>query len=82
MCGPPRHPCSDTGRLEADIGRLQGEVRRKAESYEITTLSNNVADLARAVREVSSVCSGLCSRIEACEERIGSIAHQRGAGRP
>ena len=68
MCGPMRNPCSDTGRLESDISRLENEVNKKADSYEISTLNSNVADLARSIGEVSSICSGLCSRIEALEE--------------
>lgn len=36
---------------------------------EISTLHSDVADLARAIREVGSVCNGLLDRIKTCEEK-------------
>lgn len=71
--GPMRHPCSDTGRLEGDLQQVENELRRKADSHEVATLNSNVADLARSTGEVSSVCHGLCSRVEACEEAIRQL---------
>lgn len=71
--GPARHPCSDTGRLESDIDRLANEVHRKADSHEISTLNSNVAHLERANEELSSICDGLRSRLETCEEKIEEI---------
>lgn len=66
--GPPAHPCSDTGRLQSDINRIDSELRRKADSHEITTLSSNVADLARSIRDVGSVCDGFLRQLEILKE--------------
>lgn len=71
--GPARYPCSNTGRLESDINRLASEVSRKADKYEISTLSSDVGNLAHSIGEVSSVCHGFCSRLEATENAIQRI---------
>ncbi len=47
--GPMSDPMSAVGRLQSDFDRLSNEVNRKANSYEISTLSSNVADLAHSI---------------------------------
>lgn len=37
---------------------------------EISTLNSDVADLARSIREVGSVCDGILDRLQACEKNI------------
>ncbi len=69
---PASHPCSDTGRLQSDVSRLVSELSRKAEQHETSTLNSKVADLARSIGEVSSICFGLCTRIERLEEEFRS----------
>lgn len=71
--GPMRHPCSDTGRLESDINRLENEVRRKADGYEISSLNSKVDALVSAVRDISSICDGILSRLQTCEENTQEI---------
>ena len=65
--GPAAHPCSDTGRLQSDINRIENQLRNKADSYNIQTLSKKIDLLVQAIRDVDSVCDTLLSRIEACE---------------
>lgn len=66
--GPLSHPCSDTGRLQSEVSRIDSELRRKADSHEIATLNSRLDDTIRAIVGVSTVCDGLLSRIETLEE--------------
>lgn len=66
---PPTSPTSIAGQLETEIRQVKNDLRSKANDYEVRTLSNRVDALVSAVRDVSSVCNGILSRLETCEKR-------------
>lgn len=66
---PPQAPTTGIGSLQSDISRLENELRRKADSHEISTLTCNVATLASAIRELSTVVDGLLTRLQEVERK-------------
>ncbi len=74
--GPMSDPTGAVGRLQSDISRIDNEVRRKANDHEVSTLNSNVADLSRSIGEASSVCYGLCSRIETLEAQMQRMVEE------
>ena len=73
--GPMRNPCSDTGRLESDVNRLESALHNKADTWEISDLKNSIIRLQNKVESLEYSNSDLqnkylelLSRIESCEE--------------
>ena len=67
---PSVSPTSIAGQLESDIRQLQNEIRRKADDYKVSSLDSRLDAVVNAVRDISAVCDGILSRLEACEEEL------------
>lgn len=68
--GPFAAPWSDTGRLQGDIDRLNSELHRKANEYEVSTLRSTVGSLEYSVRELSATCDVLRSELSQLQENF------------
>lgn len=73
MAFPPQAPWTGIGALQSEISSIKSELGRKADDYKISSLNNDVATVANAVREVSSVVDGLLTRLQKVEMRLEEI---------
>jgi hypothetical protein len=67
-------PWTEIGRLQSDVSDIRNELRRKAESHEIHSLSRRLDALERTIGEISSRIDGICSRqyeMEIASQRYG-----------
>lgn len=66
---PPQPPWTDIGNLQTEIHQIRNELRNKANGYEISSFNSRLDAVVSAVRDISSVCDGILSRLEALEAR-------------
>ena len=66
-------PTTAIGDLRSDINELKHLQWQKADKHEISTLTNDVACLARSIGELSAVVNGLLTRLQEVEARLSNI---------
>lgn len=73
----PVNPMSVCGQLNTDIHNLKSEITRKADNYRVSALANSISvisrqqsDIINSIQELTSICDGILSRIEICEEKL------------
>ena len=65
---PPQAPWTGIGALQQEVSSIKSDLHRKANSYEISTLSSKVDSLEHTIRELRTEIDGLCSRLQTLEE--------------
>jgi hypothetical protein len=70
MSYPLQAPWTGIGNLQSDISRIESELHRKANNYEVTSLHSDISTLANSIREVSAIVDELLCRLERCEDEI------------
>lgn len=73
---PQEPPWTNVGSLQSDVRAIESKLRGKADDYKVTSLNSRVDALVSAIREISTVCDGILSRLEACEENYQEIQRQ------
>jgi outer membrane murein-binding lipoprotein Lpp len=61
-------PWTGLGRVESDIQQIQAELRGKAASHEVHTLSSRLDGLEREVREIRSEVDGFRFELQRVQE--------------
>ena len=69
--GPLAAPWTGLGQLQGDVSRLQSELRRKADSHEVSSLKRDVDRLERANGELRSEIDGLHAELQTFREEMG-----------
>jgi predicted nucleic acid-binding Zn-ribbon protein len=59
--------------LQQEIQALERKVMQKADSWEISTIKDNVRTLSTAIDSACTIISGLESRVETLESRINTM---------
>jgi hypothetical protein len=58
------------------LERIQNDNTQKANSHEISSLTNDGACLARAIKDLSTVVDGLLTRLQEVEEKVSRIVQE------
>ena len=69
MSYPVQPPMTGIGSLQSDVARIERELHLKANSQEISTLTYDVGRVAMAVRELTSIVSGIHTRVQKLEAK-------------
>jgi len=60
-------------RTEWRVDAIESTLSRKAESYEVSSISSSVDRLERSLREISSNIDGLQSTIQTIQDKIEQL---------
>ena len=60
-------------RVEWRVDKIETDLYRKAESHEVSSLRSDVDSMERIIRELSSLCDGLRSELQTCQERLNML---------
>lgn len=74
---PLQPPWTGLGSLQSEVSSIQSELRRKANDYEVSTISSTVARLEREVGEISTICDELRTQLQACQEELTALPSKR-----
>jgi len=66
---PQQAPWTGIGSVQSDIHEIRTELRSKADDYKVSSIDSRLDTLVNAVRDISTVCDGILSRLEALEAR-------------
>jgi hypothetical protein len=63
-------------RTEWRVNDIEKSLHQKAENHKVDSLCGDVDRLERTVREISSICDGLRSELEAVREEVRCLREQ------
>ena len=68
--GPYSAPWTDTGRLQGDVDRINSELHRKADSYEVSSLNSKLDSVERTCGELRTEIDEFRNQLEHLRENF------------